>query len=106
MRLNTFCVPLFGIICAKLCCQTLYAGEPAVETLHKLVSSVELNSMQIPELSSSEPVHAEGVSRGVTNGVTLLILKELGNPPDKEEEKIIEKALKALNSSQSRLSLC
>lgn len=106
MRLNTICVALLGIICARLCCQPIYAGEPAIETLYKLVPGIELNSMPIPEPVLSRPVDAAGVSKGVTNGLTLLILKELGNPPSREEKKIVKKALKALNSSKVGKEIC
>ncbi|MHB9139543.1 MAG: hypothetical protein ACYC4Q_09085 [Victivallaceae bacterium] len=48
----------------------------------------------------------DAVQKGATNSITLLILKELGNPPSGEEAKTIEKALIALNSSKVGKEIC
>jgi len=93
-----------GIACGY-CCQPIYAAESAIETLHSLTSGAELKSPSIPDPVPGLAA-ADGVFKGSTNNITLMVLKELGNPPSREEEKVIKKALKALNVSRVGKEIC
>lgn len=101
MRFGIPCL-LYVLIFCSFCCRPICAAESAIETLHGL-DGAALDSLSIPEPTL---VPAEGISKGSTNNITLLILKELGNPPSREEEKIIKKALEALNASKVGKEIC
>lgn len=105
MRSDIFSGLLYAGILCGYCCQPIYAAESAIEALHTLTSGAELNPTTISEPVSGIAV-ADVVFKGSTNNITLLILKELGNPPSREEEKVIKKALKALNVSKVGKEIC
>lgn len=96
---------LYVLISCSFFCRPIYAAGSAIEALYGLTTGAGLNSLSIPG-PVPNAVSADGASKGVTNNITLLILKELGNPPSREEEKVIKKALKALNVSKVGKEIC
>lgn len=81
---------LYVLISCGFCCRPIYAAESAIETLYGLTTAATFDSLSVPE---PPLISVDGTSKGATNNIALLILKELGNPPSPEEEKVIKKAL-------------
>lgn len=65
-----------------------------------------LDNVFIP-VSTPSIVHPDfAAEKGVTNALTMLYVKELGNPPNREETRKIKQVLKVLNDSKIGKEIC
>lgn len=105
MRFGAIFGLIYLLISCGFFCRPIYAAESAIETLYGCTAGAGLNSPSVPEPVPGVAA-ADGVFKGATNNITLLILKELGNPPSREEKRVIRKALKVLNASKVGKEIC
>lgn len=79
------------------------SSSSAIDTLEQLAADTGIQQpIQASLVSTPEPLG----DKGVTNDLSLLILKELGNPPSKDEEDKIRQVLTTLNSTKVGRELC
>jgi len=113
---------LIAFCYGNTCCQPCNQATPALEALGAIAKDGKGfdNGVVIPEFPGQAsldnlfiPVSAPSIVRpdyaaekGVTNELTALYLKELGNPPSREETRKIKQVLKVLNNSKIGKEIC
>lgn len=98
-----FCIALQSICASGAFSAEVITPSSALETLEHLVSVTD--GHQTANLIQSIPSPSLE-DKGVTNELSVLFLKELGNPPTKEEERKIRKMLKTLNKTKVGMEIC
>jgi hypothetical protein len=107
---------LIGFYYTSACCQPSNQSSSALVALSEIaaVGNGFDNGSILPELSrkialsdSIMPVPVPTIDeKGVTNDMSVYFLKELGNPPSKEETTKIEQVLNTLNNTKIGPEIC